>query len=272
MGRMRALLVVVSLAGCIPSPVYRVQRSARVPRLAAPLRSGEPLRGPIELAVSGTAGNHGDLVSHDAAIEVPSQQMRGELRMRIGRGEISPFYEQAIESSIESLDSTQAPVDHDAPYAVGVATRYSFATSSPGLSIGTSFEVMNWSLPYVEYRTCIDNCLGVSGTKRYSGTEEMMLAGFGLTPTYRSGPLAVFAGAYTRRHPTIVRKGQEVGPEDDRDTDPGHYNLLVHAGIEYDASYVSLIANIAQDLTADPVRYGPSVGLGLAVHVPDRWP
>ncbi len=272
-------LVLVGLVGglvaCVPPPVYRVQRTARVPRPAAPLRTGEPLAGPIELSVG--ASSIGDvtkpeLVDHDASIEVAREQMRAELRIRLGeRGELAPIYEQAV-GMMQSLDATQAPVEQGLPSGLGLATRYSFDAGS-GLSFGLGLEAIAWSIPYVEYRTCVAYCEENDAPiqQMNHGSETVGTLGLAFVPTYRHGNLALFGGAYARRHPTIVRKGTEQFVSDyDEDVDGGVYNVLVHAGIEYRLPVVSLMATVQQDLTADPVAYGPSFGLAIALRVPDR--
>jgi hypothetical protein len=275
-GAMRGLLVVfvLGLVGCVPLPVYRVQRSARVPRPAAPLRTGEPLQGPVELSLGSTVGTSATLVDKEAAIEVPRAQMRGEVRIKIRRGEIAPFFERAFESSFEALDATQAPVREGAPRGGGLATRYSFATGVPGLSIGAGTEVLWFSMPYVEYRTCVEYCEenGVSGTTMHTGSETRGSWGFSLTPTYRDGRVAVFGGVYSRRHPSIARKGTEIGGEYDRDIVQGNYNVMFHAGVEVRASVFAVMAQLQQDVTASPVQYGPSFGLALAIHAPPPVP
>jgi hypothetical protein len=270
--RLRLLLLLsIVLVSCVPPPVYRVQRSARVPRVATPLRSGAPLAGPVELSIGAVAGPKASLADESVALEVPEQQTRSELRIRIRRGEIAPFYEQAVESSYEALDPTQAPVREGAASILGLATRYSFATPDPRFSIGTALEVMQISMPYVEYRTCVEYCdeNGTSGTTVINGNESTGSFGFGLTPTYRSGSVAFFGGVYARRHPTIERKGMEIGGESDQDITGGNYNFMLHAGVEVRASVLSFSASIQQDVTRDPVQYGPSVGFALAVHIPD---
>ena len=276
---MRLAFLLVLVVSCVPPPVYRVQRTARVPRPAVPLRTGEPLAGPLELSVgASTAGNLGGeprLADQGAAVEVPSQQYRAELRIRIKRGELAPFYENALESSLEPLDPTQAAVREGTPSTAGLATRYSIDTGAPGFSIGLGFEMMSSSVPYVEYRTCVEWCEenGATGTQINYGTESVGSFGFALTPTYRTGNLLVFGGMYSRRHPTIKRKGTELYAMDyDRDVDGGAYNLLVHAGVEYQLPVVSLTATLQQNLTADPVQYGPSLGFALAFRVPELAP
>lgn len=277
--RLVGLVLVASAVGCVPPPVYRVQRTARVPHPAAPLRTGEPLDGAVELSVG--ASSLGDvrapeLVDKQASIEVPREQMRAELRFRLGRrgarGELAPIFEMAAPGSMQALDKTQAPVETGAPQGFGLAARYSIATGAPGLSIGVGLEAMSWQIPYVEYRTCVQYCEenGAQTMQVLHGTEGVSALGLSLTPTYRLGAVAVFATAYTRRHPTIVRKGTELYETSyERDVDGGRYNWIVSAGIEYRLPVVSLMATVQQDLTRDPVAYAPSFGLSLAFRVPD---
>ncbi|HEY5926142.1 MAG TPA: hypothetical protein VIV11_30865 [Kofleriaceae bacterium] len=268
-------LVVVGLVGCIPAPVYRVQRTARVPHPAAPLRTGEPLAGPVELSVG--ASSVGDvtkpeLVDEDASLEVAREQMRGELRVRVGRrGEITGIFESAMGKMV-ALDSSQAPVEQGLPTGIGFATRYSFDLGAPGLSFGLGGEVMSWRIPYVEYRTCIEYCEenGAAYMQENHGFESVETFGLSLVPTYRTGNVAVFAGAYARRHPTIKRKGTELYEYDsDYDVDGGNYNWMLNAGVEYRMPVVSVLAHVQQNLTRDPVQYGPSFGLAIAFRVPE---
>ena len=270
----------LALVACVPPPVYKVQRTARVPHPAVPMRTGEPLDGPIELSVG--MNSFGDvkqpeLVDKQAAVEVPKAQTRSELRIRLGRegarGELAPIFEQSLASGMQPLDATQAPVREGSPTGVGVALRYSFATGVPGFSIGTGIEAMSWQIPYVEYRTCVAYCAENNAPQMQinHGTEGVGTLGFALTPTYRTGPVAIFAGAYTRRQPTIQRKGTEEFAQDyDQDVSAGNYNMLVHAGVEYRLPVVSFLATVQQDLTADPVLYGPTFGLAIALRVPNH--
>lgn len=283
MRTVRSPLIVAALsfahAACVPPPVYRVQRTARVPRPAVPLRTGEPLDGPAELSVG--MNSFGDvikpeLVDKDASLEVPKAQSRSELRFRLGRrgarGELAAIYEQSLENGMQPLDGTQAPVREGAPAGVGLAMRYSFATGAPGFSIGAGIEAMSWQIPYVEYRTCVEYCEENNAPQMQinHGSEGVSTLGFALTPTYRTGPLAIYAGAYSRRHPTIERKGSELYAENyDKDVSRGNYNLLVHVGVEYRMPVLSLLATVQQDLTADPVLYGPTFGLAIALRVPN---
>jgi hypothetical protein len=276
--RLVLAFVAAGLVGCIPPPVYRVQRTARVPHPAAPLRTGEPLAGPVELSVG--ASSIGDvtkpeLVDEQASIEVAREQMRAEVRIRLGkRGELTPIFETAMGKMVP-LDSTQAPVEDGKPAGKGLAVRYSIDTGAPGFSVGLGVEAMSWTIPYVEYRTCIEYCEDNNAPimEKHYGREDVGTFGLSLAPTYRSGNLAMFATAYTRRHPTIKRKGtEELSPDYDSDVDGGNYNLMLSAGLEYRLPVASVMATVQQDVTRDPVAYGPSFGLAIALRVPEPKP
>jgi hypothetical protein len=262
---MRSLLVVLpALAGCVGN----VQRAARVPHPGVPLASGQPLAGPAELSVG--LSNVTDMVKPavgDAsqAVEVPSTEMRDEVRFRLGRrGQIGGVYEQGFASTSKQPDRTQAPVGSGDVEGFGVSGGYSFATSTPGLSVGLYGEMLAWSLPYVEYTTCT-SCAN-QYTIMSHGRANPITLGLGIAPSYHSGAITVFGGVFGRNHPTTQRKelGADITFNDDGDVHSGPFNVLVHAGIELAlARQLSAIVVVHQDIVADPVRYGPGIGIGL---------
>ena len=254
------------VVACVPT--YQVQRSVRAPHAAVPLRTGQPLTTPVELTVG--ASNALDVVkpklgtSRDA-VEVPQHQMRGELRFRHAeRGELALIHERGIGGTSLKLSPTQAPVGEGSPHGTGGALRYSFP-ASPAISIGIEGELISWSLPYVEYRTCTRICDEAPLTTVDHGTANELTAGLGVTPSYQHGKLTLYGGVFARNHPTVVRKGTEYGSQDE-DVSGGPLNVMVHAGAAYRVDpRVSALVQIHQNLTADPVRYGPGVGLGLSI-------
>jgi hypothetical protein len=244
-----------------------------VPHPAAPLRTGAPLDGPVELSIG--ASNFGDLsaprrTDPDAAVEVPSTQIRAELRAKLGNnGELAAIHEQAIESTITPLDPTQAPVEHDAPTSNGLALRYAMPLDGvPGLTLGVGIEMLSWSIPYVEYRSCVDNCAGAPVQQVTRATDSIGVVAFSIAPAYRFGNWTIFGGFYAAPHPTIVRKGTELSATDyDSDISAGDYNYVFSAGAEYRYGALSLLAHIQDDLIAAPVAYAPSFGVAIAAHV-----
>jgi hypothetical protein len=260
-----AVVIVPALAGCVGN----IQRSARVPHATVPLSSGQPLAAPLE--VSAGLSNVTDVVKPSVgnasqAVEVPATQMRDEMRFKIAdRGQLALVYERGFGATSQQPDSTQAPVGPGDVTGYGISAGYAFATATPGLVIGTTLEVMGWSVPYVEYTTCT-NCIDhITIVDR--GTANPMTLGVGIAPSYRRGRVTYFGGAFARNHPTTLRKelNTDVTFSDDGDVKSGPFNVLLHAGLEVElAPWLSALVIVNQDVIADPVQYGPGIGFALA--------
>lgn len=261
----RLLAAMPVLAGCLTG---NVQRSARVPHPGVPLSSGQPLVTTAE--VSGGLSNATDLMAPrvgnpSQAVEVPGTEMRDELRFRLGRrGALALIYEDGFASTSHKPDPTQAPIGDGDVHGYGASISYALPTSNPGLSIGLTFEHMVWSLPYVEYQTCTsEGCSGMT-TIIAHGRADPMTFGFGISPSYRVGAITVFGGLFGRNHPTAIRKEMGVRFDDEDSVTSGPFNLLFHAGIELElADRLSALVLIHQDVIADPLRYGPGIGIAL---------
>jgi hypothetical protein len=261
----RSWILLPLLAAC---QTFTVQRAARVPHAAVPLRTGNPLDGPVEASVG--LSNAGDPIAptvgnRAAAVEVPGVQTRDELRFRVNqRSELTLIAEAGLGNYLQP-DKTQAPVGRGVPMGMGGAIRHSFATDDPRWSIGVTAEAMVWSVPWIQYSTCVQDCLGQPFTVVEQGDSTVESFGFGVTPSYRSGPWTVFGGAYARSHPTIERKGLTYDTTGYPESGP--INLLLHAGVEYaiDQHFAALVL-VHQDVIADPVQYGPSLGLAISAH------
>lgn len=267
-------LVLLVIGGCLPVPIYKVQRSARVPHPAAPLRSGAPLAAPIEASFGASSAldtRAPRLANREAAVETESTMVRGELRIRIAtRGELYFAHERGF--GPKPIDPTQAPVpgDHDA-FSMGMGFRYALELDR-NFFVGLGLGMQVWSIPYVEYRSCIENCDNAPLQQRNDGDDSVGGLVYSITPTYRSGDWTLFGGLYVAPHPTIVRKGTEYGALDyNSDLDAGPYNYVVHAGVEYKLGPISFLAHVQQDLTRDPVWYGPSFGLAIAGRLLDEY-
>lgn len=261
----RLVVVLPALAGCLTG---NIQRSARVPHPGVPLSSGQPLATSAELSAG--LSNVADVMAPrvgDAsqAVEVPGTEMRDELRIRLGRrATLNLIYEDGFGSTSQKPDATQAPIGGGDVRGYGASIGYSFPTSTPGLSIGTTFETIVWSLPYVEYQTCTDPDCTATDTIIAHGRAYPMTVGLGATPSYRRGAITVFGGLFARNHPTATRKEMNVRLDDSDSVSSGPFNLLVHAGIEIElADRLSALVLLHQDVIADPLRYGPGIGIAL---------
>ncbi len=265
---LRVVLVILpAVAGCVGN----IQRSARVPHVGVPLSSGQPLDVPAE--ISAGLSNVTDVIKPavgdtSQAVEVPATQMRDELRFRVGaRAQIALIYEDGFAATSQRPDATQAPVGPGDVHGYGASFGYSFKTSTPEISIGTTFELMGWSVPYVEYVTCTD-CSNPFTTVGHGRAHPMTL-GIGLTPSYHSGRVTWFAGVFGRNHPTTQRKELNVDLASHRgDVEDGPFNLLLDAGIEIELErWLSVLAVIHQDIVTSPVQYGPGFGIALTARL-----
>ena len=264
MSIVRLALVLPVVASCVGN----IQRSARVPHPGVPLSSGQPLETPGELSAGLSSVT--DIVrprvgNATQAVEVPSTQMRNEFRLRIPqRANLALIYEHGFGSTSKQPDQTQAPVGKGDVRGYGASIGYAFETHTPNLVIASTIELISWSVPYVEYVTCT-NCASMR-TIIDHGRAYPTTLGIGLGPSYRTGKVTLFGGGFARNHPTTFRKeiNTDVTFSDNGDVQNGPFNLLLHAGIEIELQrWLSAVLIIHQDVVANPVHYGPGVGLAL---------
>jgi hypothetical protein len=214
------------------------------------------MQGPVEASVGASSildTRSPRLHDPSAKIEVPSQQVRGELRLRLRRnGQAAFIYEQAIAGSYRALDPTQAAVVKGTARSTGVAVRYS-AHLDEHFTIGLGLEALLWSIPYVEDMQCFRDCKRAVGTFAFS-----------VVPAYRVGRWTFYGGLYAAPHP--IARLDEPGVE------RGDYNLILHTGIELSVRQLSVLAQIQRDMTVAPASYGPSFGLAIAGRLPNSFP
>ena len=228
-------LVVVPLvaAGCVGN----VQRSARVPHPAVPNSAGQPMSSQADLSVG--ASSVTDIVrpsvgdaSH--AVEVPSTQVRGELRLRTTPNSfVGIVHERGFASTSKQPDSTQAPVGNGDVLGYGFVVGGSFRTSMREWSVGLVGEPMIWNVPYVEYQTLTPG-FPTNYTIIERGTDNVATLGLGVLPSYKVGQLTAFGGVFVRNHPTTLRKEFNTNLDNGGDVDEGPFNILLDAGVAFD--------------------------------------
>jgi len=267
---MRTSLVLALILTAATACIGNTQRAARVPHPGVPLQSGQPMGTPGAVGLG--LSNVTDVVAPEVgnpndAVEVPGTQLRSDLRLRVGaRGQLGVHYEHGFASTSQQPDATQLPVGDGDVRGYGMSGGYSFETSTPGLSIGTTFELTVWSVPYSEFSICTNCGAGNMWTFKNHGRANPTTLGVGVAPSYKQGDLTVFGGVFARNHPTTQRKeyGDDILFPDAGDVENGPVNVLVHAGLEYALSpQVSALVLVHQNVISDPVRYGPGVGLAL---------
>jgi hypothetical protein len=262
------LFVVVGATGC---STYQVHRAATTPHAEPVLYSAEPSEGIAEIGLGASSLAHMLKLKEgnpDAAVEVPGTQVRGDVRFQLTDAlALGVAYENGIEQTVQQGKSTQPPVEHGNPQGYTFLTDVSIKTNNPNLLVGLHFDMGIWRIPYVEWLTCVENCGIEPYTVQTKGIDQIVTFGAGVTPTYKAGPVTWFGGLTARQHPTIEEKGTEEGLDLEADVQSGPFNFVLSAGIEAKLGGVvkgSLV--LYQNLSSDPVQYGP--GIGAMIYVP----
>ena len=142
----------------------------------------------------------------------------------------------------------------------------SIPTGDPRWHVGINSEALVWSVPYVEYETCVQNCGGVNWSFMEEGRANVTQLALGVLPTYSTGKINVWGGVTLRNHPTIEQKGTEVGVDFEDEVEEGEFNVVLSAGAD-----IELGGGFRAGLTAyqvvqgKPASYGPSLAAMITI-------
>jgi hypothetical protein len=257
-------LALLLCAGC---STFVEHRAALVPHATPVGNIGQP--NTWRTAADVDATNIADLQKPgvgdpDAGVAIPSRQFRGSFVLALTRNlSWGAIYERGLASSAQPVKNTLPPLDDTAVTGHGSVWSYSIDTSSPW-RVGLSLELIGWTVPYVEYSTCIDFCGGGPYTIITHDTKVVMSAALGVVPSYRLNDWVFFGGLTVRNHPTIEEKVISNGFSEDVEEGPA--NVTAHAGVAYDATdRVRFKLEMHQTLTRDPVAYAPAIGFGFEI-------
>lgn len=249
---------------------HSVRRSALVPHMAPTMRDGQGLGdavGQLDLGSSAIVAmgepKEGDTA---AGLHIPNTQVNGALRLQPTRNfDIGVIYERGFDQGSTSIAPDQPDPEGDAQ-GLGISLGYSVQTRDPGFRVGLTMEFINYTVPYVEYRTCIDNCYGSPYTEVDRANVNVPVIAFGVTPSMRRGPWTFFGGLTLRSHPTVERGGVEYGEGNDEDLESGPLNAVVAAGTTFTTpARVSASVLIYQTISQDPVEYAPTLAATLSL-------
>ncbi len=259
--------VVLSMASA-PPPTYSSRRAAFVPQNAPQMRSGAPMetRAELTLAAPGAASlgapEAGD--SSTPGLELPRWSLSGAGRLRLRPGlDVGLVYERGSAEETYELADDQPDVHGGDTYGYGLSFMGSFYSSVEGLRFSVGMDLLTYSLPFVEYRTCVENCEGVPTNEVISGRTRVPVISFAFLPSWKSGRWTYFAGLTARNQPTVDRGGTEIGANDG-DVSMGEFNVMVSAGAELAIGHgVRALAMVYQPFESDPVDYAPTFAVGL---------
>lgn len=261
--------LLAGLATVAACNVNRVNRAAFVPHMTPTLRSGAPMETPGEIAVGASSLSHTTLGSTDdtAAVEVAGTQAEGNMRLRVGRHvALGLIYAEGFAAGAKKIKEAQPDVEGGNTRGYGFTLSGAIPTGNPQWSVGVNSELLFWSIPYVEYSTCIDNCGPVPWMYMEEDRSTVSQLALGVVPTYHTGKLNIWGGLTFRSHPTIVQKGVEVGVDFEDEVESGSFNTVLSAGadIELGGGFRAGLT-LYQVVQGQPAKYGPSLAAMLTV-------
>lgn len=268
--RLVGVVLLVLLAGC---NVNRVNRAALVPHMTPTLRSGAPMETPAELAVGASSLAHTRLGSSDdsAAVEVPGTQVEGAMRLRIGRASLGLIYAEGLDSGARPIHDNQPPVEAGNTRGYGLTVSGAIPTGDPRWHVGLNVELMTWSVPYIEYVTCVENCGIEPWMYREEGRASVSQAAIGILPTYNAGTWNVWGGVTLRNHPTIEQKGIEVGIDFEDEVEEGEFNTVLSAGADFElGGGFRAGVTVYQVVHGKPASYGPGIAAMFTIPLGQR--
>ena len=198
---------------------------------------------------------------------VPKEQLRGQAMFRIGRNfALGGVYEHAIAQNATVLSASEPAIKDATLAGPGVQASYSIDTGTPGFRVGLATEIVFWNIPWVEYTSCIQDCVVPGYTYSERGATVVPTLAFAVIPSYRSGPLTYFGGFTARNQPTITEKIVTTLPDDSGDVRGGPFNITAHAGVSVElGAGIRASLLVHQTVTRDPIAYGPGVGVMFSV-------
>ncbi len=263
------LLAALALATIAACNVNRVNRAALVPHMTPTLRNGAPMETPGEITIGASSLAHTTLGSTDdtAAVEVPGTQAEGNMRLRVGQHvALGLLYAEGFDSTAKKIKETQPDVEGGNVRGWGFTLAGMIPTSNPNLTVGINSELVFWSVPWIEYSTCVMNCGGVQWTVVREDRASISQLAVGVVPTFRSGNMTFWGGLSFRNHPTIEQKGTEVGVDIGDDVEEGSFNTVLSAGgdLELGGGFRAGLT-IYQVVHGLPAKYGPSLAATLTI-------
>jgi hypothetical protein len=264
--RIAFLALLATSAACT---TYTVRKSALAPHIAPPMRSGQDLGNATAEASFGASA----LGRTDAPVEgqdanaglyIPRVQMFGALRKRLGDDfDLGVLYDHGFRRGAFATSDDQPEPRTGSTYGLGVTSFYSIEVD-PRFRIGIGGDLMIYSIPYVEYRTCVDFCGDAPYTRVEHDRDSIGVYSLSVIPSWRSGRLTLFGGGTIRNHPTIDKGQIDDIFDDDDEVEGGPPNFIVQAGIDLELGQgIRAMAIAYQPVDEDPVDYAPTFGLAL---------
>jgi hypothetical protein len=274
---MNASRLVILLWFCSAAcTTYTVRKSALAPHIAPPMRNGQNLLGAAaeaSVGASALARTRDPVEGPDAnaGLYIPRVEVTAALRKRISEDlDLGLLYDHGFRRGAIATSEDQPEPRNGSVYGGGISGFYSVPTGNPGLRVGIGADLLMYSVPYVEYRTCVDVCGGVPYSRVDHDRDSIGVYSLAVIPSYHTGRITLFGGGTVRNHPTID-KGSVEGPidplfETDDEVESGPPNFILHAGLDVELGQgIRAMAIVYQPIDREPVDYGPTLGIGLTL-------
>lgn len=256
-----------------------MRRAALVPKIQPSQRNGQPMGNAVSEVSAGTAGlvsltEPGEVEEANAGIAVPRSQVNAAARLKVAPNfDLGLLWDHGFDEGSIAISDDQPDPEGDV-YGAGLSTYYSAETVDPRFRVGVGLDLLFYSVPYVEYRNCIENCFGERFTEVDHDRDTIPVLSAALIPSYRLSPKwTVFGGVTMRNHPTIPKEDIEGSIDFEEEVESGPFNYLVSAGIEREIfGRVRAMLVLYQPVVANPVRYGPTIGLNVTLPLGRRDP
>ena len=265
------ILVFAGAATAASSCTTSVRRAALVPHQQPIGHSGaRPESAEISLGTPNlvSSGEPRTAANENAGIVIPRWQGQGGLRVPVGEAMTVGFHaEYGLDEGSIALSDDQPDPEGD---VMGAAMSIFYtAKLSPKLDVGIGGQLWVYSIPYVEYSTCVD-CPGGSFTQVDHSREMIPVVSLGVIPTYKVAPaVSVFGGLTIRNHPTIEKSDIEIGIDIDEEVESGPANAIGSVGAEFLLSEnIRLTGYLHRPIAAKPVVYGLTAGFMLTFITP----
>lgn len=265
--RAAVLIPVLVISAC----AHQVRRSALVPPVVPPLRSGqvdnERLVGltlgnstflraspPVEVA-GGTKG---------AGLYIPRTQFGLEAIFTVvDNFQLGPKLEIGLRQGADPIARDIPPPPDSPVVGFGPSMQYSIPIGRI-FRLGLGLELLWTMVPYALYENCPSAC-----TRLDSGTDSVAVVGLHAIPSLRLGPVDVFAGVAGRNQPTNT-KDEVISTVDlfeDDNVRFGRMYLVVFGGLQVHLGrLLDLSLELYYPVNQAPVAYGgPALSAWLTV-------
>ncbi len=252
-----------------------VRRAALVPGLEPSQRTGQPIGDSAAEISAGTSSlvtlrPPSERSGSNAGVAVPRVQSSGDARLRVTEDlDLGLVWDTGLASGAFKVRDDQPDPDHGNVFGGGVSFHYSVPTAEPNFRLGVAGQLSIYSIPWVEYRTCVAACAGDPFTRVNRSRSRTAVLGLAAIPSYElNEQVTLFSGITLRNHPYVPRESVEVGQESDSKLRAGPFNPIVSVGLEYTLPLglgPRLQVMVDQPFRNEPVRYGPSLGARITI-------